>query len=126
LFIQTAFISGITGQLYRQFALTIAVSTLISAFNSLTLSPALAALLLKEKAAKKDFFARAIDFVLGWFFQGFNRVFSATTTGYSRIVSRLLRLAPIVLIIYLSLLLLTGAGFQAVPGGFIRPRTRDT
>jgi multidrug efflux pump len=118
-FIPTAFISGITGQFYRQFALTIAVSTLISAFNSLTLSPALAALLLKEKGAKKDFFARALDFVLGWFFRGFNRVFSATTTGYSRIVSRLLRLAAVVLIIYLGLLFLTGLGFQAVPGGFI-------
>ena len=118
-FIPTAFISGITGQFYRQFALTIAVSTLISAFNSLTLSPALAALLLKEKAAKKDFFAKALDFVLGWFFRGFNHAFGAVTSGYSRIVSRLLRLAAIVLIVYLGLLFLTGLGFQVVPGGFI-------
>jgi multidrug efflux pump len=118
-FIPTAFISGITGQFYRQFALTIAVSTLISAFNSLTLSPALAALLLKEKGGKKDFFTRATDFVLGWFFRGFNRVFSATTTGYSKIVSRLLRLAAVVLVVYLGLLFLTGVGFQTVPGGFI-------
>jgi len=118
-FIPTAFISGITGQFYRQFALTIAVSTLISAFNSLTLSPALAALLLKEKRAKKDFFAKALDFVLGWFFRGFNRAFGAASTGYSRIVSRLLRLAAVVLIIYLGLLFLTGLGFQIVPGGFI-------
>src|SRR6201987_1086293 len=118
-FLPTAFLTGISGQFYRQVALTIAVSTLISAFNSLTLSPALAALLLKEKGVKKDFFARALDFGLGWFFRGFNRVFSATTTGYSRIVSRLLRLAAVVLIIYLGLLFLTGLGFQAVPGGFI-------
>jgi multidrug efflux pump len=118
-FIPTAFISGITGQFYRQFALTIAVSTLISAFNSLTLSPALAALLLKEKGAKKDFFAKALDFVVGWFFRGFNRVFGAVTSGYSRIVSGFLRLAAIVLIIYLGLLFLTGLGFQVVPGGFI-------
>ena len=118
-FIPTAFVGGITGQFYRQFALTIAVSTLISAFNSLTLSPALAALLLKEKGAKKDFFAKALDFVLGWFFRGFNRAFGAATTGYSRIVSRLLRLAAVVLIIYLGLLFLTGLGFQVVPGGFI-------
>ena len=118
-FIPTAFVSGITGQFYRQFALTIAVSTLISAFNSLTLSPALAALLLKEKGAKKDFFAKALDFVLGWFFRGFNRAFGAATTGYSRIVSRLLRLAVVVLIIYLGLLSLTGLGFRVVPGGFI-------
>src|SRR5271165_31865 len=118
-FIPTAFITGITGQFYRQFALTIAVSTLISAFNSLTLSPALAALLLKEKGAKKDFFAKALDFVLGWFFRGFNRAFGAASTGYSRIVSRLLRLAAVVLIIYLGLLFLTGLGFQVAPGGFI-------
>jgi multidrug efflux pump len=118
-FIPTAFISGITGQFYRQFALTIAVSTLISAFNSLTLSPALAALLLKEKGAKKDFFAKTLDFVLGWFFRGFNRAFGAATSGYSRIVNTLLRLAAIVLIIYLGLLFLTGLGFQVVPGGFI-------
>ena len=118
-FIPTAFVSGITGQFYRQFALTIAVSTLISAFNSLTLSPALAALLLKEKGAKKDVFARALDLALGWFFRGFNRAFSATTTGYSRVVSRLLRLALLVLIVYAGLLFLTGLGFTIVPGGFI-------
>src|ERR1700731_35994 len=118
-FIPTAFISGITGQFYRQFALTIAVSTLISAFNSLTLSPALGALLLKEKGAKKDFFAKALCFLLGLFFRGFNRAFGAATTGYSRIVSRLLRLAAVVLLIYLGLLFLTGLGFQVVPGGFI-------
>ncbi len=107
-FIPTAFISGITGQFYRQFALTIAVSTLISAFNSLTLSPALAALLLKGKGARPDLFARVLDLVLGWFFRGFNRAFSVSTTGYSRIVARLLRLSVVVLLVYLGLLLLTG------------------
>ncbi|HYY31670.1 MAG TPA: efflux RND transporter permease subunit, partial [Chthoniobacterales bacterium] len=118
-FIPTAFVSGITGQFYRQFALTIAVSTLISAFNSLTLSPAMAALLLRGRGAKKDPFAQALDFVLGWFFRGFNRAFSATTAGYSRIVSRLLRLSAVVLLVYLGLLFLTGLGFKTVPGGFI-------
>jgi multidrug efflux pump len=118
-FIPTAFISGITGQFYRQFALTIAVSTLISAFNSLTLSPALAALLLKGKGARPDLFARVLDLFLGWFFRGFNRAFSASTTGYSSIVARLLRLSVVVLLVYLGLLLLTGVGFNIVPGGFI-------
>ena len=118
-FIPTAFVSGITGQFYRQFALTIAVSTLISAFNSLTLSPAMAALLLRGRGAGKDPFARVLDLVLGWFFRGFNRAFSATTAGYSWIVNRLLRLAGVVLVVYLGLLFLTGLGFKTVPGGFI-------
>jgi len=118
-FIPTAFVSGITGQFYRQFALTIAVSTLISAFNSLTLSPALAALLLRGRHAKPDLFARFLDLVLGWFFRGFNRVFSVTTNGYSRTVSRLLRLAGVVLVVYAGLLFLTAWGFKTVPGGFI-------
>jgi multidrug efflux pump len=118
-FIPTAFVSGITGQFYRQFALTIAVSTLISAFNSLTLSPALAALLLRGKEAKKDPFTRIVDFGFGWFFRGFNGVFSATTNAYSGVVSRLLRLATVVLILYAGLLFLTGYEFVTVPGGFI-------
>jgi multidrug efflux pump len=118
-FIPTAFVSGITGQFYRQFALTIAVSTLISAFNSLTLSPALAALLLREKKSKPDPLTRLLDLILGWFFRLFNRAFSATTTGYSRIVARLLRLAAVVLVVYAGLLFLTGLGFKTVPGGFI-------
>ena len=118
-FIPTAFVSGITGQFYRQFALTIAVSTLISAFNSLTLSPALAALLLRGKKSKPDPLTRLLDLILGWFFRFFNRAFSATTTGYSRIVARLLRLAAVVLVVYAGLLFLTGLGFKTVPGGFI-------
>src|SRR5205814_613040 len=71
-FVPCAFISGITGQFFRQFALTIAVSTVISAFNSLTLSPALAALLLPPAGTPKDRFGRLLDFVLGWFFRLFN------------------------------------------------------
>jgi multidrug efflux pump len=118
-FIPTAFISGITGQFYRQFALTIAVSTLISAFNSLTLSPALAGLLLKPRDAKKDFLTRAFDLVLGWFFRLFNRTFSAGVNGYTRVVHRLLRLSVIVLLVYVGLLVLTGWEFDKVPGGFI-------
>ncbi len=80
-FVPVAFISGITGQFYRQFALTISFSTLLSAFNSLTLSPALAALILKPHEAKPDLATRIIDLVLGWFFHGFNRGIGKTQLG---------------------------------------------
>jgi multidrug efflux pump len=118
-FIPTAFISGITGQFYRQFALTIAVATLISAFNSLTLSPALAVLLLKPHSAKKDLIARGLDLLLGWFFRLFNNAFGAATNAYASIVRRLLRLAAVVLLVYVGLLVLTALGFKTVPVGFI-------
>jgi multidrug efflux pump len=118
-FIPTAFISGITGQFYRQFALTIAVSTLISAFNSLTLSPALAGLLLKPRDAPPDFLTRIFNFLFGWFFRLFNWAFGRTVKGYSWTVRHLLRFAAIPLLIYVGLLVLTALGFQAVPSGFI-------
>ncbi len=118
-FIPTAFISGITGQFYRQFALTIAVSTLISAFNSLTLSPALCAILLQPHQARADWFTRLQNGAFGWFFKGFNRVFGRGTTAYSRMVGRLIRLSVAALVAYLGLLGLTYLGFKKVPTGFI-------
>ncbi len=118
-FIPTAFISGITGQFYRQFALTIAVSTLLSAFNSLTLSPALAGLLLKPRDAKRDYLTIFLDLILGWFFRLFNRSFEAAVKVYSAILRRLLRVAAIVLLVYVGFLFLTAVGFQKVPIGFI-------
>jgi hydrophobe/amphiphile efflux-1 (HAE1) family protein len=118
-FIPTAFISGITGQFFRQFALTIAVSTAISAFNSLTLSPALSAILLKPKTATRDPLTRLLDLTLGWFFKGFNGLFDFSTSLYAQIVSRMLRLSAIVLLVYGGLLYLTYVGFTSVPGGFI-------
>jgi multidrug efflux pump len=118
-FIPTAFVSGITGQFYRQFALTIATSTLISAFNSLTLSPALAALLLKPHGAKKDPFTRLLDFLFGWFFKGFNKVFNWTTEVYGHAVAWCLRGAAVCMLIYAGLLVLTWFGFTRVPVGFI-------
>jgi hydrophobe/amphiphile efflux-1 (HAE1) family protein len=118
-FIPTAFLTGISGQFYRQFALTIAVSTIISAFVSLTLSPALGALLLQPHDAKKDWFTKMWDFLLGWFFRGFNRVFGALNHGYSRATSRIIRSCGIALIIYGGLLVLTWFGFRSVPVGFI-------
>jgi multidrug efflux pump len=123
-FIPTAFISGITGIFFRQFALTIAVSTAISALNSLTLSPALASLLLKPRGAKKDSFQRLIDGLLGWFFKGFNKVFAWSSNAYGRTVGRLTRLAVVVLLIYAGLLFLTGLGFKVVPGGFLPTQDR--
>jgi hypothetical protein len=82
-FIPTAFIQGITGKFYQQFALTIAVSTLISAFNSLTLSPALAALLLQPHHAPKDLVGRLLHGSVGWLFAGFNRLFDLSRSGVS-------------------------------------------
>src|ERR1700690_328268 len=83
-FVPIAFISGLTGEFYRQFALTIAFSTVISAFNSLTLSPALSALLLKGHSAPKDALARRMEVVLGPFFGAFNRLFQRSSEGYGK------------------------------------------
>ncbi|CDZ61453.1 efflux RND transporter permease subunit [Neorhizobium galegae] len=118
-FVPLAFITGLSGQFYRQFALTIAISTVISAINSLTLSPALAALLLKDHHAKKDWLTRFMDAILGWFFRGFNRAFGAASNGYGRTVGGLLSRKSLVMIIYFALVAMTYSMFNAVPGGFV-------
>ena len=118
-FVPLAFITGLSGQFYRQFALTIAISTVISAINSLTLSPALAALLLKGHDAPKDWLTRGMDFVFGWFFRGFNRAFGASSNAYGRSVGGLLSRKSIVMVIYLALAGGTYAMFNSVPGGFV-------
>ncbi|MEO7598429.1 MAG: multidrug efflux RND transporter permease subunit [Opitutus sp.] len=118
-FIPTAFISGLTGQFYKQFAITIAISTVISAFNSLTLSPALSALLLRDHKAPKDALTRGMDFAFGWFFRPFNRFFEWASQKYSNGVARLLRLSVIALIIYVGLLGTTALLFKKVPSGFV-------
>jgi multidrug efflux pump len=115
-FVPCAFISGITGQFFRQFALTIAVSTVISAFNSLTLSPALAAILLQPRGAKKDILGRLFDVTLGWFFRLFNFGFRQSTRAYTGLVGRMLRGSAVVLVLYVGLLALTGMGFAGIPG----------
>jgi hydrophobe/amphiphile efflux-1 (HAE1) family protein len=118
-FVPCAFIGGITGQFFRQFAVTIAVSTAFSAFNSLTLSPALAAILLKPHGAARDPLTRVLDFVLGWFFKLFNKVFNASTEAYTRLVGVTLRVALLALAVYAGLLVLTYFEFIRVPSGFV-------
>jgi multidrug efflux pump len=118
-FIPTAFISGLTGQFYKQFALTIAISTIISTFNSLTLSPALSALLLKGLDAPKDKLTRAMDFAFGWFFRPFNRFFAWSTQKYSNGVARLIRVAAIALVVYAGLLGASAWLFERTPTGFV-------
>ncbi|NTF33985.1 efflux RND transporter permease subunit [Rhizobium skierniewicense] len=118
-FVPLAFISGLSGQFYRQFALTIAISTVISAINSLTLSPALAALLLKGHDAPKDWLTRGMDKILGGFFRGFNRAFGAASNGYGKSVGGLLNRKSIVMIVYVVLAAATYGMFNAVPGGFV-------
>src|SRR5580698_88861 len=118
-FIPTAFISGLTGQFYKQFAITIAISTVISAFNSLTLSPALSALLLKDHHAPKDFIARTMDTLLGWFFRPFNKVFEWAGKKYSLGVGSVLRKSAVALIVYGGLVALTAWSFNKVPTGFV-------
>ena len=118
-FVPLAFISGLSGQFYNQFALTIAISTVISAINSLTLSPALAALLLKGHDAPKDWLTRGMDKVLGPFFRLFNRGFGAGTRAYGGGVTGLLGRKTIVMGVYVVLVGVTIAMFRIVPGGFI-------
>jgi multidrug efflux pump len=118
-FVPIAFISGLTGEFYRQFALTIAFSTIISAFNSLTLSPALAATLLKAHGAPKDWLARAMDKVLGPFFNRFNAVFHRGSENYGTGVGGILKRKSGAMFVYAGLLVLTFVGFQLVPPGFV-------
>ncbi|MBS0472915.1 MAG: efflux RND transporter permease subunit [Proteobacteria bacterium] len=118
-FVPIAFISGLTGEFYRQFALTIAFSTIISAFNSLTLSPALAAYLLRAHDAPKDRLSRIMDGALGGFFARFNNLFHRSGEGYGSGVSTLLGHKSRALVVYGALLALTYAGFQIVPPGFV-------
>ena len=118
-FVPLAFISGLTGQFYKQFALTIAISTVISAINSLTLSPALAALLLRSHDAPKDALTRVLDAGLGWFFRAFNWAFGRGTEAYSSGVKRIISRKALAMGVYLVLIAVTFGLFKAVPGGFV-------
>src|SRR5688572_2355817 len=118
-FVPVAFVEGLTGQFYRQFALTIAISTVISAFNSLTLSPALAALLLKPHDAKPDALTRGMDKLFGGFFRRFNLGFDKASNGYQRAVGLTVRRMGIAMVLYVGLVGLTALGLNKVPEGFI-------
>lgn len=118
-FIPMAFLDGITGQFYRQFAMAIAIATVISAINSLTLSPALAATLLKPHGAKPDLFARIIERLFGWIFRPFNRFFQRNADRYQGVVGHSLNRRGAVFMVYLLLLGGTAFMFNQVPGGFI-------
>jgi multidrug efflux pump len=118
-FVPIAFVSGLTGQFYQQFALTIAMSTIISAFNSLTLSPAMAALLLKGRNEPKDRLTRIIDFLFGWFFKLFNAGFKRSSEGYSSSVRGLLGHKTLSMLFYIALMGITYMGFNSIPKGFV-------
>jgi HAE1 family hydrophobic/amphiphilic exporter-1 len=110
-FIPTAFIPGITGRMYQQFAVTIAVSVLISAFNALTLSPALSALLLRPRRETRG--------PLGWFFRGFNRVFERVMGGYLDGSRFLIRKAGFAILLLLGAAAVSGLIGLRLPGGFV-------
>ncbi len=119
-FIPTAFMSGLTGQFYKQFALTITISTFISAINSLTLSPALSALLLKSHDAPKDALTRLMDKLFGgWLFTPFNRLFSRASEGYGYLVRKVIRFGGIIGLVYLGMVALTGVQFVNTPTGYV-------
>lgn len=119
-FIPTAFMSGLTGQFYKQFALTITISTFISAINSLTLSPALSALLLKGHDAPKDGLTRLMDKLLGgWLFTPFNRLFNRASNGYGYLVRKVIRFGGIIGLVYFGMVMLTGVQFATTPTGYV-------
>lgn len=107
-FVPTAFMGGITGQLFRQFALTISAAVIISTINALTLSPALCGIVLRPPRESKFFF-----------FRGFNRGFDATTGLYHRLIQGSLRLIVLVLLVFGGLVALTGWSFGRLPTGFV-------
>src|SRR5262249_10237698 len=120
-FVPCAFLGGVSGQFFRQFAVAIAVSTLISAFNSLTLSPALAAILLRPRGAKRDWLQWLIDLLFGWFFRAFEWGFGASTRLYVRLVRGLLTASVVALLVYGGLLAPADFEFVRAPPGFLPP-----
>jgi HAE1 family hydrophobic/amphiphilic exporter-1 len=109
-FVPTAFMGGITGQMYRQFALTISGAVLISTINALTLSPALCGMLLRKTTTKRNFF-----------FRGFNSVFDRTTSAYAWIIGGMIRRVGMVMVLYVGLVYLAGWSFGRLPTGFVPP-----
>ena len=125
-FVPTAFMSGLTGQFYKQFALTITISTVISAINSLTLSPALSALLLKPHGKANDWLTRLMDKVFGRFvFSPFNRFFDRNSKRYTGAVGGLIRKSSIIMVLYAGLLGLTYFQFANTPTGYVPPQDKQ-
>jgi len=118
-FVPIAFISGLTGMFYKQFAITIVIATFISTFNSLTLSPAMAALLLKPKDAEKDFITKFIDKIFGKFFDWFNNMFRNRREGYAKFVGKTISRRFLMMVIFTFLLVSTVLSFRLVPPGFV-------
>jgi multidrug efflux pump len=118
-FVPLAFVPGLSGQFYKQFAVTIAISTVISAFNSLTLSPAMAAILLRPHDAPKDRVTRVMDSVFGRFFAWFNRVFKRSSNAYGRGVGGVLHRKSVALLVYALLIAATLFLFARTPSGFV-------
>jgi multidrug efflux pump len=118
-FVPMTFMAGLTGQFFRQFAATIAISTVISAINSLTLSPALAARLLRPHGAPRDLLTRVIDRTLGWLFRGFDRVFQRSARGYGGVVGHAVRHRRGSFVVYAAAIGLAVVALRAVPGGFV-------
>jgi multidrug efflux pump len=118
-FVPIAFVPGLSGQFYKQFALTIAISTVISAFSSLTLAPALSAALLKPHDAPKDALTRIIDKLFGRFFAAFNRFFGRSSVRYENGVKGTLRRKTLSVAIYALLAVSAALMFKVVPAGFV-------
>jgi multidrug efflux pump len=124
-FVPLAFMSGLTGQFYKQFAMTIAISTVISAFNSLTLSPALAAMLLKGHDEPKDWLTRGMDRVFGGFFRGFNKVFHRGSDAYGKGVKSVINRKAVMMAVYAVLLAGAVLMGKVVPGGFVPAQDKE-
>ncbi|WP_244829483.1 efflux RND transporter permease subunit [Caballeronia sp. TF1N1] len=124
-FVPLAFMSGLTGQFYKQFAMTIAISTVISAFNSLTLSPALAAMLLKGHDEPKDWLTRGMDRVFGGFFRQFNKVFHRGSDAYGKGVKSVINRKAVMMVLYAVLLAGAVLMGKIVPGGFVPAQDKE-
>lgn len=118
-FIPIAFMSGLTGVFYKQFALTIVIATFISTFNSLTLSPALSAILIKPQDQTHDGLTRVMRTLFGGFFGLFNKGFSKAQNSYSKGVSQFVKRRTFMLVLFAVLVGLTAGSFKLVPSGFI-------
>ncbi len=124
-FVPLAFITGLTGQFFRQFALTISISTVISAFNSLTLSPAMSALLLHGHDAPKDGLTRGMDKAFGWFFVRFNNFFHGMSTRYGRSLRGAVRFRVVAVVVYIGLVLGAAWLFKILPHGYVPPQDKQ-